>query len=157
LSTNYRPIIRGTDVAIWRRIRLIPFTVTFPPDKQDKDLSKKLREELSGILAWAVRGCLEWQRDGLGIPDEVSEATSAYKSEMDVVSRFIDDRCVKQPNLEVKAGALYESFVKWAEQNGEPTMSQRAFGQRLDTMGFEKAHDRKGTRRFGLALLETTL
>jgi putative DNA primase/helicase len=80
MAVNHKPVIRGTDVGIWRRIRLIPFTVVFPDHKQDKTLPEKLREELRGLLAWAIAGCLEWQKSGLGVPDEITKATGDYRS-----------------------------------------------------------------------------
>jgi putative DNA primase/helicase len=73
LAVNHKPLIRNTDHAIWRRIRLVPFTVTIPEAERDKDLPDKLRRELPGILAWAVQGCLDWQREGLGMPEPVNK------------------------------------------------------------------------------------
>jgi putative DNA primase/helicase len=84
LACNYKPIVRGTDLAIWERIKLVPFTVTIPPAERDTDPGTKLRAELEGMFAWAVRGCLAWQREGLGTPPEVTQATRAYQAEMDV-------------------------------------------------------------------------
>jgi len=88
MAVNHKPEVRGTDTAIWRRIRLIPFTETIQPSEQDKKLPEKLRGELSGILAWVVEGCLEWQREGLQAPKEVRKATGQYRSEMDVIGAF---------------------------------------------------------------------
>lgn len=93
LGTNHKPRIKGTDLAIWRRVKLIPFTETIPEDRQDRKLPEKLRAEAPGILAWAVRGCLDWQREGLGIPDEVRTATQAYRQEEDIVGQFIAECC----------------------------------------------------------------
>src|SRR5215213_4388400 len=92
LATNHRPEVRGTDHAIWRRIRLVPFEETIPKDEQDKKLAEKLRGEMPGILAWIVQGCLAYQQDGLGEPDKVRAATLDYRSEMDVLAGFIEDR-----------------------------------------------------------------
>jgi putative DNA primase/helicase len=83
LATNHKPTIRGTDEGIWRRIRLIPFNVTIPPDQRDPDLPAKLRAELPGILNWALEGCLAWQADGLTNPAAVEEATAEYRAEQD--------------------------------------------------------------------------
>src|SRR5215212_3006671 len=94
LATNHRPDVRGTDHAIWRRLKLVPFDVTIPEAEQDKRLAAKLRDELPGILAYIVRGCLEYQREGLGEPEEVKAATASYRSDMDVLANFIEDRCV---------------------------------------------------------------
>ncbi|MBV9452643.1 MAG: hypothetical protein JOZ19_00760 [Rubrobacter sp.] len=88
LATNHKPEIRGTDPAIWDRIRLVPFDVRIPSGEVDRELPEKLKAELPGILAWAVRGCLDWQKNGLGEPEEVRAATEAYRAEMDVLVAF---------------------------------------------------------------------
>lgn len=143
LAANSKPVIRGQDYGIWRRVRLIPFTVTIPPAERDKRLTEKLRAEYAGILAWAVKGCLEWQRMGLGTPDEVTAATDEYKSEMDAIGAFLDECCVTVPNAESKAGELYAAYRTWAETNGEHCENVRAFRQRMAERGF--AQMRRGT------------
>lgn len=135
---NHKPVVRGTDEGIWRRIRLIPFEVTIPGDKQDPKLPDKLRAELPGILAWAVQGCLEWQRAGLGTPAEVKAATEAYRAEMDVIAEFLADSCVMTPNAEVTLGALYDAYKPWCESSGERALSKIAFGRRLKERGIEQ-------------------
>jgi len=144
LAANHKPRVRGTDYAIWRRIRLIPFTATFhPPDsnlepKQDPALPEKLRAELPGILRWAIEGCLAWQREGLAPPDEVKAATEAYRAESDTLGAFIDEKCSVEPTERARAGDLYREYVKWCEENGERPESQRRFGERLAERGFTR-------------------
>lgn len=138
LATNHKPEIKGTDWAIWRRIRLVPFTVTIPDDEQDKALGDKLRAELPGILAWAVRGCLEWQRIGLQPPDEVIAATNEYRNESDQLGRFIDERCITGDGFQARARALYLEYKKWADGAGETVLTETAFGRRLVERGFAK-------------------
>jgi putative DNA primase/helicase len=140
VAANHKPRVRGTDNGIWRRIRLIPFCVTIPEHARDKNLVKKLQAELPGILAWAVRGCLAWQKDGLGEPAEVKAATEAYREEMDALGEFFDDCCIVGPKVEAKAQDLYGAYVKWCETNGERPMGQRSFGMALRERGFK---DRK--------------
>lgn len=154
LAANHRPIIRGTDHAIWRRIRLIPFEVTIPEDQQDKDLISKLSEELPGILAWAVRGCLEWQKTGLSVPDAVQRATFAYRAEEDVIGSFLNDQCVEGPAFRVSASSLYESYRAWASRAGEHALSQTSFGRHLAESGFGKR--KVGGRNWyvGIGLIE---
>jgi P4 family phage/plasmid primase-like protien len=144
LAANHKPRIRGTDHGIWRRIRLIPFLVTIPENERDKDLFKKLQVELPGILAWAVRGCLAWQRDGLGEPAEVKAATEAYREEMDTLAGFFEDCCVLEPAAEEKAKHLYDAYVAWCVENGEHPMKQRSFGMALAERGFR---DRKSSTK----------
>jgi putative DNA primase/helicase len=157
LSTNHKPEISGTDSAIWRRIRLVPWSVTIPPGEQDKKLPAKLRAELPGILAWIVRGCLEWQREGLQPPDEVRRATGRYRAEMDVLAAFIDDECIVSEHARAGATALYTAYKTWCDENGEQPESQRRFGGRLKERGFESgrmtAGARKGSREwYGIGL-----
>lgn len=153
LAANHKPNIRGTDYAIWRRIRLIPFNVTIPEDKQDRHLEEKLKAELSGILAWAVQGCLEWQKNGLQTPKEVTTATTGYRAEMDVIGDFISECCVLIPDAKVQAGKLYEAYKNWCNENGEFTLNQRAFGMKLSERGFERIES-SGHWRTGIGLRE---
>jgi putative DNA primase/helicase len=139
LASNHKPEIRGTDEAIWRRIRQIPFTVTIPPDQRDPRLRDALAAELPGILAWAVQGCLDWQHHGLGTSVAVDQATAEYRDEMDVLGGFIADTCIVLPDVSAKAGALYHAYTEWADDNGvRDRLSQQAFGRRLRDRGFEQ-------------------
>jgi putative DNA primase/helicase len=138
LSTNHKPVVRGTDRAIWDRLKLIPFDVRIPENEQDRKLLSKLKAELPGILAWAVRGCLEWQKEGLGVPEEVRNATGAYQSEMDVLAGFIADACVLTASAQASATSLYQSYKRWCDDNGEKWSNQRVFGSSLAERGFEK-------------------
>lgn len=153
LAANHKPVIKGTDNGIWRRIRLIPFEVTIPEDERDKHLPEKLKEELSGILAWAVRGCLDWQREGLGLPAEVKAATDSYRADVDILAAFLDECCLADPQAMASAKQLYGAYVKWAEENNEHPASQRAFGMRLRERGFEKCHTRSGIYWKGVGVL----
>lgn len=154
LATNHRPIIRGTDHGIWRRIHLVPFTVTIPDHEQDKQLTNKLRREWPAILRWAVAGCLDWQHRGLQAPDEVICATSSYKAEMDLLSKFIDDCCVERIGITAPASDLYHVYQKWANDRGERVETQTTFGIRLSERGLEKYRDGKGRTNYrGIGLL----
>jgi putative DNA primase/helicase len=137
LATNHRPEVKGTDHAIWRRLKLAPFEVTIPEAEQDKGLPEKLREELPGILAWIVRGCREWQRDGLGEPEEVRSATTSYRADMDVLAGFIEDRCVVDLDAWTKFADLYAGYQDWCDESGEKAETKRRFGTRLKERGFE--------------------
>jgi putative DNA primase/helicase len=141
LATNHKPTIRGTDHGIWRRIRLVPFTVTIPDDKQDKQLAVKLRAEWAQILRWAVAGCIDWQRNGLTAPDEVTKATSSYRADMDVLGEFLSDRCITGDNFEAQASVLYKAYRSWATDRSEHIDTQTRFGTRLTERGFEKSRN----------------
>lgn len=120
-------MIRGTDQAMWDRIKRIPFNVRIPDEEQDKELPARLLAEQSGILAWAVRGCLEWQDlHSLGVPTEVRVATARYRQDMDTIAVFIDDCCVVRPENTVKAGKLYDAYKEWCAANGEKPISAKA-------------------------------
>jgi putative DNA primase/helicase len=141
LATNHKPEIRGSDLAVWRRIRLIPFTVTISPEEQDPDLPEKLRAELPGILRWAVEGCLAWQQEGLGLPDPVREATAAYRASMDVIGTFLTECCAEEPEAATRARDLYVAYVAWADQSKEHPESQRRFGEALAERGCTRGRD----------------
>jgi len=139
MACNHKPQVRGTDNAIWRRIKLVPFTETIPAAEQDKALPDKLRAEAAGILAWAVEGCLEWRREGLQAPEEVREATGAYRAEMDVLGAFLRECCELGSEYNVAAKDLYGAYRFWCEDNGERPETQRRFGSRLtERGGFER-------------------
>ena len=119
LGTNHKPKIVGADDGIWRRIRLIPFTVQIPKAHQDKDLPKKLKAEASGILNWALEGLRQWQKTGLAEPDTVTEATSEYRADQDVLQHFIDALCTTGAGKRARGSALYAAYKLWAETAGE--------------------------------------
>lgn len=141
MATNHKPIIRGTDTGIWRRIHIIPFTVSIPVEKVDRRLKYKLREELPDILAWAVEGCRIWQSEGLRMPKAVLNAVQEYRHEMDVISAFADACCVV--GGEAKASQLYAVYAEWAGENNEYRMSSTKFGAEM-AKRFERVKKRDG-------------
>jgi putative DNA primase/helicase len=160
LSTNHKPVIKGTDHAIWRRIRLIPFTMKFTDDgangtaKKDGTLKDKLRNELPGILAWTVAGCLAWQKEGLRPPAAVTRATDGYQAEMDMLAAWLEDCCVINRVADVKVSDLYSSYAAWCEANGEHPEAQRKLGMRLIERGFQQQKIRHARRWIGIGLAE---
>ncbi len=145
LATNHKPEITGTDYAIWRRVRMIPFSVTIPEAEQDKDLLLKLREELPGILAWAVQGCIEWQITGLNPPATVLLATKDYQGEMDVLAGFLDECCIEEENVSAPVSAVYQRYTTWAGESGEKPVSKREFGIRMKERGMNQRRGSGGT------------
>lgn len=141
-TTNHKPIVKGSDEGIWRRIMLIPFTVTIPKDKIDYDLPDKLAKEMPGVLRWAVEGCMKWQAEGLRAPEAVKAATAEYREDMDILGPFIDENCTVHSTAQIEAKSLYESYTKWCYQNNEMDLKNRAFYRQLEIRGFKKE---KGT------------
>lgn len=137
MACNHKPRIAGTDDGIWRRIKLIPFTVHIPEHKQDPDLADKLKQELPGILNWALTGCLKWQKEGLIPPEEVDAATAVYRVESDLIGAFLEE-CTITDNQQAKTQVndLYECYKSWIEAAGEHPLSMRKFGDRLRDRGF---------------------
>ena len=139
MATNHKPIIRGTDTGIWRRIHMIPFTVQIPDEKVDKNLKHKLKAEMTGIFKWCVDGCLLWQKEGLKMPGAVLESVREYRREMDVISAFIEDKCELKGS--VQSSVLYAAYSSWAEENNEYRMSATKFGLEI-AKRFEKIKGR---------------
>lgn len=144
MATNHKPIIKGTDHAIWRRIRLVPFEVSIPEEKQDKELAEKLEMEMPGILNWALQGCMEWQQEGLGYPQAVKNATEGYRSEMDVISSFIEQNCQLGEDKMNGCRPFYKIYRQWCEETGEYTMSERVFNRRMDEKGYDRVRRTNG-------------
>lgn len=146
VSTNHKPIIRGTDKGIWRRIRLLPFEVDIKDP--DKTLPRRMKEELPQILAWAVDGAVKWYETGLKTPEIVDNATAEYKSEMDLVQGFVD-ACIEidyNARDVVMASDMYAVYVAWAKANNEYEMSAKKFGMELT----KKIPDGKGRNKAGV-------
>ena len=154
MATNHKPKIGGMDNAIWRRIKLIPFEVSFPEEKQDRKLSEKLDNELTGILTWIVEGTLKWRRDGLGNAPAVIAATTEYRYEMSAIESFLSDECSRNENTMVKSLELYNAYKRWCEENNERIISARAFGMRLGETGLDKVRISKGYHWLGICLKE---
>lgn len=131
VTTNHKPIVRGTDDGIWRRLLLIPFDVQIPEDKVDKDLKYKLLREAPAILNWAVEGCLMWQKDGLKVPKVITDAGEGYRKEMDVLEQFIADECIVGEGERVQASEIFTVYKKWAEDTGSYNMNKNKFGMKM--------------------------
>ena len=167
LLTNHQPHVTGTDEGIWRRLRLVPFEVTFwDPDKhpdpvaegldpelrQDKHLRDKLAAEAPGILAWWCKGCLDWRRDGLTTPAEVRAATARYREAEDVLAQFLAERCVTGPrDIRCRRSELYGAYGAWCETAGEKPLSGKSFGDAMTERGFERVTS-NGVWYLGVAL-----
>jgi len=152
MATNHKPVIKGTDYGIWRRIKLIPFTTRIPEEKQDKLLEEKLKKEASGILNWLLEGTAKWQKEGLHAPSIVTEATDEYRGEMDVIGNFIKNRCIAKSGLKIRIWELYKAYSDWCDTNNEHAVSERFFTMRLKDMGYEQCRNSEARFWSGLGL-----
>lgn len=134
LAVNHKPAVADDSYGFWRRIRLVPFLQSFQGAARIPDLQQRLLEERNGILQWAIQGCLDWQRDGLTLPDAVTQASNEYQSESDPLAEFIDECCETDPNAEVKAGIAFATYAKWCDARRLPrdsVLRPQAFGLRF--------------------------
>jgi putative DNA primase/helicase len=167
LSTNHKPRVRGTDRAIWARLLLVPFNVTFwDPDKgergpdelkADKQLPEKLRKEYPEILHWMIQGAVSLFQDDFHIPEIVLDSTEDYKQREDILSDWIEDQCAIEPNAKTPTKDLWESYEQWCSDNGEDPISKKAFSNALSERGFPSTKGSKGKKcRAGISLKSRT-
>lgn len=149
---NHKPAIHGTDEGIWRRLRLVPFTVSIPKEEQDSQLLHKLRDELPGILNWAVQGCLEWQQDGLKPPAVVTQAVDQYREESDTLARFIDERCIRRNLAQVKSSEFFAHYKKFCEESGERCITSKELPNEMQRRGFERKRTNTGAVFLGIEI-----
>lgn len=153
LYGNHKPAISGTDDGIWRRVQLIPFDVQIPEAERDGGLPARLRAELPGVLAWAVRGGHDYAAGGLRPPSRVAGATADYRVESDVFGQFLSERCRVEPAAAAEAGRLYAAYSEWATGNGLRVVSKVRFGKWLGERGFARERLNKGHINYlGIAL-----
>ena len=153
MATNHKPVIKGTDHGIWRRIKLIPFTTRIPEEKQDKGLEEKLKNETSGILNWLFEGTALWLKKGLKPPDVVLNATNEYRGEMDVMGNFLKEKCIQKKEISIRIRELYKAYADWCDDNNEHAVNERFFTMRLKEMGFEQSRTAEARYWLGLGLL----
>lgn len=154
LVANDKPVIRGEDSAMWERVKLIPFRQFIPLAQRDKDLGEKLKEEGKGILAWMVKGCLDWQKHkDLQEPEEVTIETAIYRSEMDILGDFLDECCIVERTARVTHGDLYQAYEKWCRQNDEEPVTKKMLTIELQGRNFISKRGHAGRKVWhGLAL-----
>ena len=140
MATNHKPKISGGDNGIWRRIKLIPFTVSIPEEKRDKHLQEKLLEENAGILNWLLESYRMWEKEGLKEPDAVREANDEYRFDMDIVQNFITECLDIDASLNERLlnADLYNTFTKWCEKSNETILSQRKFTSKMKEKNYNQ-------------------
>ena len=150
---NHRPVVRGTDHGIWRRVRLIPFMKTFAEGEKDLHLLEKLKAETAHILAWMVQGCLEWQHKGLSdVPEIVKAQTADYRAEQDVIGQWLGECTRSDRNAETDSGELYNCYRNWAIDSGLKPASKVSIGRRLTERGFYASRRTSARYWVGIAL-----
>ena len=142
LVTNHRPRVDGSDDAIWRRLRLVPFEVNFE-GREDRSLNDRLQHELPGILNWAIEGCLVWQREGLGDASVVRRATAEYRADEDTLGAFLAERCVLEGS--VGTGALRDAYEGFCEAVDEQPMGASLLGRELADRGVRRGGNGRGS------------
>jgi putative DNA primase/helicase len=154
MTTNHKPIVRGSDEGIWRRIHLWPLNYMFAAQERDVNFREKaLLPELSGLLNWALEGLRAYQREGLAPPRTVMEATNEYREDMDIVGAWIEERCNRDPEARVTTSELHCDYRTWAEHEVGFVMSPKVFGRDLVARGFKKTKLEGGNKR-GIAGLK---
>ena len=155
LSTNHRPHVRGTDHGIWRRLAIVRFNATIAEEAKVADFRERfLRPELPGILNWAVEGLMRWRRDGLGLPASVRAATAEYRSEMDTVGQWIEERTDPDPEAESTVKTLHSDYVFWLGPPGRHVQpfGARRFSEELERKGYAACKKDGARARRGLKL-----
>lgn len=153
LVTNHLPKVSGDDPAIWRRLRVIPFTVVIPEQQRDPALAARLEAHTGAVLAWAIEGLADYQKHGLNEPDAVLAATDTYRRSSDAIGRFIDECCLINPHRYATTAELHARYVAWAHEDGAEPMSAKALGQAFDRAGYLASPPANGRRlRRGIGL-----
>jgi putative DNA primase/helicase len=160
IVTNHSlPITDAEDYAMWRRVLRLPFNIRFVDEpklpnerKEDKHLRAKLISEYPGILAWLVRGCLEWQAQGLNPPQSVIDSTESYRIEEDLVSQYVTERLVIADHYKVQSTALYKDYMQWCENNGHHPLRQNPFAKRIAKRFSEAKHENRGNFYHGVGI-----
>lgn len=134
---NHKPIIKGTDLGIWSRILLLPFTQTFSAESRDPDLFDKLKSEAEDITAWMVEGAIKWHQVGLkDLPKTIRAATEDYRTDQDLIGRFLDECCVTSDDTRATATELYQAYTAWNIENGLKSLSAIRLGRQLHERGY---------------------
>lgn len=150
---NYKPRLRGGDAALARRFVLVPFNARFEGAKRDTTMLDKLRAEAPGVLAWMIRGAVDWSANGLSIPASVAAASADYMRDNDDMAQWLEECCEREGSA--RASDLYASFSAWKKARGEHAPSQTAWGSRLTSLPGITKRMSNGVRYDGVRLTAT--
>lgn len=155
IGTNEKPKVKGTNLGIWRRVRLIPFLHTFKDEEKNENFYEEcLQPELPGILNWAVEGCIQWLEEGISIPDKVKAAVEDYRGEMDTIEHFLTDCCIAGEEYSAKITDMYDAYCKWCSDNREHELSNIKFSKKLKEKGYEQSRTSYSRTWTGIGLIE---
>ncbi|WBL32177.1 phage/plasmid primase, P4 family [Sinirhodobacter sp. HNIBRBA609] len=152
VAGNHRPSVKNVGEAMRRRLHLVPFTVTIPPDRRDHGLAEKLRAEADGILGWMIEGAAEWQNRGLAAPAGVLDAAQEYFASEDLMGQWIDECCEQGARFWEAAAILFQSWKAWNEERGFAYGNSRSLGEALRARGFSPQKQRQARGWSGLAI-----
>lgn len=153
ISGNHKPTVKGGDLGIWRRMRLVPFTIRISDAEKDPNLADKLAEELPGILNWALEGCLRWQREGLRTPGCVSRATEEYRAEEDIIGQFLVECTAEDRDGRTLMSTIYEAYEGWAGREGiKRPDTAKTFNRKLDERGMQRVKSHGGRYWEGVSI-----
>ncbi len=152
IDANHKPELPAADAAVWNRVHLVPFAVTIPKDRQDRELNAKLLQEGEGILAWLVEGAKQWYAEGMPQSKAVDEATKAWQKELNRLAAYLADCTEKAsgPAAWVRNKVLFESYKSWCEGNGERYLSQVRFSHQMEAIGYAKDRKEEGSIWLGI-------
>jgi P4 family phage/plasmid primase-like protien len=152
IDANHRPELPATDAAVWNRLHLIPFTVTIPKERQDRELTAKLMKEGEGILAWLVAGARQWYAKGLPQSEVVNKATKEWQQELDRLRVYLDEFTEKSDDAQawLLNKVLFEDYKSWCEKNGERFLSHIRFTRQMESMGYQKNRKDEGNVWLGI-------
>jgi len=156
VAGNYKPVITGTDLGIWRRLCMVPFDASFTKEQKDPLLPMKLRAELPGILAWMVEGARKWHESGLTEPEVIRTSRQEYQTEMDRIGGFLDEWCVLDPQQRVRSSHLYKAYQGWALEQGMKSMNRNRFGREVTKRGLEKRKSGGIWYRSGVGIISSS-
>ena len=139
MATNHKPSFMGQDEGLWRRVRLVPFLREFKPEERDRDLSAKLKDEAEGILAWAVRGAVQWYASGrLEVPVRMQNENEAYRTLSDRLYGFLE-QYEQDPDSSLPVKEVWQDYLKWVDDEGIPmkeVWGRRVFEASMEERGF---------------------
>ena len=130
METNFLPAVDAEDAAVWARLRVVPFDVSFA-GKEDKTLEERIEADLDAVLAWIVSGLWAYHQEGLNAPEAVTSRTEAYQAENDSVKQFMAEECVRHQNARVTRSELHHAYLDWARENGAESLTPKVFAPRV--------------------------